>query len=197
MKTLRWIAVIGFVGCAALVACGSDDTSSSGTGGSTAGSGGGTAGTGGGAAGTAGTGGGSAGTAGTGGGSAGTAGTGGGTAGTGGGSAGTSGGAGMGGSAGGTADCATAADCGVCCATNNEAEYTKFLTYLIPCVCQAGECDTDCATSYCATPPESPDATCQDCASNSATAGNCATVIGQCLGDAECAPALQCLLSCP
>jgi hypothetical protein len=194
MRTLHWLAIIGLVASAGLVACGSDDSGGgTGGGGTTGGAGGGTGGSA-----TGGTGGGD--TGGTGGGD--TGGTGGGdTGGTGGGDTGGTGGGGTGGT-GGTVDCTKDADCLGCCATQNMDGYMKLQEFMIPCVCGAnndGPCAADCngATDYCGGDGSKPSDACLTCANTEVQGGACSSVLGQCASDATCNTFLTCGLSCP
>ena len=207
MRTLHWLAIIGLVASAGLVACGSDDSGGGTGGGGTTGGAGGSAtgGTGGGDTGgtgggdTGGTGGGD--TGGTGGGD--TGGTGGGdTGGTGGSDTGGTGGGGTGGTGGGTVDCTQDADCLGCCATQNMDGYMKLQEFMIPCVCGAnndGPCAADCngATDYCGGDGSNPSDVCLTCANTEVQGGACSSVLADCSNDATCMTFLQCGLSCP
>jgi hypothetical protein len=158
---------------------------------------GGTAGAGNGGTGYGGTGyGGTAGTGYGGTGYGGTAGTGYGGTGYGGTGYGGTAGTGYGGTAGYPGDCASTPDCPLCCEVQYEYAMQVFYKYLAGCVCSPEECGPVCP-SFCAQPLHFPPGPCQDCAVSSATAGACGSVISACLGDADCAPALSCLLTCP
>ncbi len=167
MRTLHWLAIIGLVASAGLVACGSDDSGGGTGGGGTTGGAGGSA--------TGGTGGGD--TGGTGGG--GTGGTGGGTV-----------------DCTQEADClgccATQNLDGYMklqefmipcvCGANNDG----------PCATDCGG-----TTDYCGVDASNPSDTCLDCANAEVQGGECGSVLAECSSDATCMTFLQCGLSCP
>ncbi len=200
MRTLHWLAIVGLVVSAGLVACGSDSSSGTGGGGgaATGGSGGATGGSGGATGGSAGSAtGGSAGSAT--GGSAGSA-TGGSAGSATGGSAGSATGGSAGSGTGGSAGSGSlwTSTCVQDCITNNQQGVGELIGYITPCLCttNGGACKTECANYFCATPPDlKADAACGDCA---LAAGNstCASDLGPCLNSTTCTAAVSCLTTC-
>lgn len=184
MKTLHWVAIVGMVLGAGLVACSSSDTTSS-----TGGSGGvATGGTGGSATGgTAGATGGSAGSAT--GGSAGSA-----TGGSAGSATGGSAGSGTGGSAGSTLPMDS--PCVQACVGDNPEAWKLLVDAVAPCICADGVCKTECTATYCATPVDyTTQADCGNCALTKGQ-GQCMGQLAACLGNAACEPVATCLLGC-
>lgn len=166
MRTLHWLAIIGLVAGAGLVACGSDD-SGGGTGGGTS---------------TGGTGGSTGGTGGTGGSATG------GSAGSG-----TGGSAGGATDCSTSADCM---GCCATENTAAYTKFQGYLVPCVCGAANDGPCATDCADSYCAASnPADPSDACVTCASAAAQTGSCQTVLADCMGDAECSPFLTCALT--
>lgn len=75
-------------------------------------------------------------------------------------------------------------DCQACCRTAHMDGYNAFATALVTCACKAGNCDTDCKTTVCASSPTSPDATCNAClAKVQGTGGACVSDISAVCSD--------------
>lgn len=110
---------------------------------------------------------------------------------------------GVAGAGGGPLDCTTLpskAECQMCCASENQAGYGKFETFLATdCGCMvAAPCASDCGGNACM--GMAPSAACTACLNGVANAGTdacMATVQASCTADAECMAFGVCALTCP
>lgn len=85
----------------------------------------------------------------------------------------------------------TQSTCQKCCNDAHPDSYTAFATTLITCACKAGNCDTQCKTTACASTPATPDATCTSCL-NTIQSGACKADLDACRA-ADCAPFFGCV----
>jgi hypothetical protein len=86
---------------------------------------------------------------------------------------------------------ATATACFQCCETNNPGTVQRWNNYFGQCACEnPGVCAAQCANSFCGVAAPAPGSACDVCLSNATT---CVQQADQrCLGDALCAPLVQC-----
>jgi hypothetical protein len=181
----------GLFALACAASCGSDESSPGNPAGSGAGASGGSAGSGGAGASGGSTGSGGAGASGGSGGATGGAGGSGGTAGSGGSSG-----------FGGDEQCATAPTqetCNNCCINTHPEGGEAAIRLTTACVCKAEHCQSDCATTQCATPPVqapdgSPCATCIFTAIDPANTAGCVDeVVQACQADTDCSAPTTCM----
>jgi hypothetical protein len=94
---------------------------------------------------------------------------------------------------------ATRANCVKCCGQVHPGAIQAEIKDATPCLCQATECQTECATTICATTPKIPDAACRTCFEPKLQqGGSCAAeATAACQADPVCAPILACVAGCP
>lgn len=96
--------------------------------------------------------------------------------------------------------CFAAADnnaCQTCCSMNHKEAYNAFVTTLVTCGCKAGNCDTACKTTVCASPMMGPDAACNTCL-GMIQSGACKMDLQTACGPSgPCSDFAQCASGCP
>ena len=109
-----------------------------------------------------------------------------------------------GGDSGRTDTCTAGSQCRGCCREAYPTAFNDVLPRLLvqtSCVCGSGLCAQECATATCASPPTAPVPPCGPCTDQAVTSPSptpaCANAIAQCRQNPDCAPALNCMQSCP
>jgi hypothetical protein len=91
------------------------------------------------------------------------------------------------------AECAKSADCETCC--ERSPGYDPYMQDFIQCECKA--CQTECASSACATPSKDPTSgdACDQCVHSNASSCSLDAAFS-CENDAKCKPYIDCLAGC-
>jgi hypothetical protein len=92
--------------------------------------------------------------------------------------------------------CADEADsdsCIQCCAGEHKAGAQVYQTTVVECICKADNCATECADTFCAETPATPDAACKTCFDNKRA--NCQQDLqDKCGASQDCVAFNQCVV---
>lgn len=90
-------------------------------------------------------------------------------------------------------------DCLHCCRDLDKQANGALEGYMksTGCLCGAGACVSECASSTCTDPPGAPQSTCVQCIDGLIHDGTCGAAFDACKGDQNCAIAAQCIEACP
>lgn len=87
---------------------------------------------------------------------------------------------------------ATQNECGACCSEISPDGAQVYALETKKCICQADVCQTECKSTFCATPQKNPNTACGTCAQGAQeTCGE--TVVTNCNADAKCKVFEACL----